>query len=348
MAEKYIIIADKLELELKKMRSEGISALPSEQRLAETFSCSRQTVRAALDVLQQKGLIEKRKGSGSYITGEYFKNKTVFFITEDRDRYQCPALISGLRSELAKSKYELKVFSTSGDLKEEAVYLDKALNERPAALIIEPLRDLVPGPNDRLIREISGLGIPVICCNSANGFEGSVNVAPAFYQGGRILTEHLLENSRTKIACILRMDNSSGMECYKGHMDAVVDRGLAFDDRLELLLTYREEKEILTGNDRRLAKFIDEVLPACDAVICQNGMTADILFKELVKRGCDIPRDIEVACFDNCYYSDSANTPVLSLGYENDLFCRTLAKTAVASAEGKPVRSTVIPVKING
>ena len=75
MAEKYVVIADKLEIELKKMRSEGRMKLPSENSLSEQFSCSRQTGRAALDILKKAGLIEKRNGSGSYIVEESKKNK---------------------------------------------------------------------------------------------------------------------------------------------------------------------------------------------------------------------------------------------------------------------------------
>ena len=137
MAEKYIVIADKLEIELKKMRSEGRMKLPSENSLSEQFSCSRQTVRAALDILKRAGLIEKRNGSGSYIVEESKKNKTVYFITEDCDRYLSPALISGLRSELTSSKYALKAFSTIGSGKEEAAAISRAISEKAAAIIID-------------------------------------------------------------------------------------------------------------------------------------------------------------------------------------------------------------------
>ena len=124
MAEKYQVITDKLELELKRMRSEGRTKLPSEQELAGRFSCSRQTVRASLEVLRKKGLIEKRKGSGSYLVDNSSDSRTVFFMTEDCDRYQSPALISGLKERLSSAGYQLKTFSTGGSIKgEEEVLL---------------------------------------------------------------------------------------------------------------------------------------------------------------------------------------------------------------------------------
>lgn len=43
------------------------SLLPGEQRLAQTYSVSRVTVRRALDALQRDGRIEKRNGAGSVV-----------------------------------------------------------------------------------------------------------------------------------------------------------------------------------------------------------------------------------------------------------------------------------------
>ena len=119
MTEKYKVIVDKLELELKRMRAEGKTRLPSESDLCKTYSCSRQTIRAALDVLLHKGLIEKRRGSGSFISDDTFTSRTVFFMTEDCDRYLSPSLISGLKEQLSISKYILKTFSTGGSIKSE-------------------------------------------------------------------------------------------------------------------------------------------------------------------------------------------------------------------------------------
>ena len=337
VAEKYLVITDKLELELKKMRSEGRTKLPSEQELAGRFSCSRQTVRASLEVLQQKGLIEKRKGSGSYIVDISSNNRTVFFMTEDCDRYQSPALISGLKEKLGSLKYTLRSFSTGASIEGEKAVLQRVLSERPAALIIEPQRDLVPNPNLRLIEEITDMGIPVISCNSA---AGSVSVTPDDHEGGKMLTKKLLENGRKNIACIFRMDSSSGRDRYQGYIDAVPDT--LFDESKCMLLTYREEKDIVSGKDVKLSAFADEVLSGCDAVICQNGIIAYQLANLLRKAGRSVPDEIVVACFDNGHYSSD---DLLSVGFDNDVFCKALAKTAVALAEGRSAASVIVQMK---
>lgn len=49
--------------------------LPGEQRLAETYSVSRVTVRRALDALNQAGLIERRVGSGTRVCSRSLTEK---------------------------------------------------------------------------------------------------------------------------------------------------------------------------------------------------------------------------------------------------------------------------------
>lgn len=334
MAEKYIVIANKLELELKKMRAEGRLRLPSENSLAEKYSCSRQTVRAALDILLKAGLIEKRTGSGSYIVEESHKNKTVFFITKDCDRYLSPALISGLRSALASSKYTLQAFSTSGSSKEEGAIISRAVKEKAAAVIIEPAHDLIPNANGRLIEEAIGALIPVIYLNSSSAPSGVISIAPDYREAGKVLTEKLKEEGRRKTACIFCTDTSSGMDEYKGYIDAVS----SFDESRCLLLSYKEEKEILEGKHDLLNSFID-TLADCDSVICENGMIAHSLTGLLKKRGVSVPEIMTVACFDNGYYSEDS---IVSMGYDNDSLCRKIAKTATALAEGGIAKDIVI------
>lgn len=332
MAEKYKVIVDKLELELKRMRAEGKIRLPSESDLCKTYSCSRQTIRAALDVLLQKGLIEKRRGSGSFIAGGTFTNRTVFFMTEDCDRYKSPALITGLKEQLSSYKYELKSISTLGSIKAGKDILLQVISGRPAALIIEPVCDLVPDPNARIIEEIMNMKIPVIFCNSVLG---PVHVVPDNKEGGKELTKHFLDTGRKKIACIFRIDDSNGRDRYRGYIDALSDAD-HFDESRCLLLSYREEKEILSGKYGLLTNFAEDILTDCDAVICQNGMIANLLESILHKKGISVPDDIAVAGFDS--FS----------GYDNEQFCRALAKTAIALAEGRDAKSVTVPVKKAG
>ena len=362
MESRYKVITNELELLLRRMRAEGKTKLPSEMELAASFSCSRQTVRTALNTLAERGLIVKKNGSGSYLADDVPANKQIFFITADADRYRTPELISGLRNRLASEGYELKVCVTGGSTISEASAYESAIIERPAVVIAEPLCDLLPDPNAGLPEKLISSGIPVIRYNSTyvqsahagsmhaestHARSGTVSVSFSNFAGGKSLTGKLLAKGFRKIACIFRLDSSAGTDRYHGYMDAIKDAGIVFDESRCLLLSCREERDIASGKALLLPEFIDSVLSGCDAVICQNGMLAHSLIALFSKCGLSVPGDITVACFDSSYYPPHT-LPVISYEYNNDLLCRKLARTALTLAAGGTASDVVIPLDLSG
>ena len=53
--------------------------LPSERSLSEHFDVNRRTLRNALDVLQRRGLVERRQGAGTFVTSPRFERKAAEF-----------------------------------------------------------------------------------------------------------------------------------------------------------------------------------------------------------------------------------------------------------------------------
>ena len=52
--------------------------LPDERSLAEEYSVSRSSMKRALGVLEQAGIVFKKRGSGTFINPLYLKNKALF------------------------------------------------------------------------------------------------------------------------------------------------------------------------------------------------------------------------------------------------------------------------------
>ena len=60
-------VADLLEQQILNNYEDG-ARLPSEQHLAEEYSVSRTIIRESLKLLKERGLIDSKTGSGSYVT----------------------------------------------------------------------------------------------------------------------------------------------------------------------------------------------------------------------------------------------------------------------------------------
>ena len=79
--------------------------LPSENVLAKQFQMSRQTIRRAMEALTMDGIVESRRGSGTYVsvnTRRYTgKEIRIAVMLTFVDTYIFPALVKGIESVLS-------------------------------------------------------------------------------------------------------------------------------------------------------------------------------------------------------------------------------------------------------
>jgi len=72
----YKFIADKLRLRLNSPFVAVGSAIPAEKVLATEFGVARMTLRKAIDLLVREGLLERRHGSGTYVSAKDISHET--------------------------------------------------------------------------------------------------------------------------------------------------------------------------------------------------------------------------------------------------------------------------------
>lgn len=346
MEDKYLRIAYQLESELRRMRAAGITKLASEESLCADFSCSRQTIRAALNILVDKGLIVKKRGSGSYIADIASKlQDTVVFITGDKFEYEKPEFISQLKEYLKKKKYDLICYSTDHSFSKEHEALNKVLENTPAAVLIEPTADVIPNPNIELIDKISKKGIPVVYLYSSYSEPSNAMCIKEDDLNGAVkLVSHLKEYGHKKTCCIFRCDDSRGLTRYKGYIEACKEYGLAFDEHSSFFFTSRDRKKLIKGDDDMLQRFIKEMDPECSAVVCHNDEIAFRLIKSLEKCGRSVPKDIAVVSFENSYFPKDP-VGITSLGHSEKELTKTAADTLLSAIDHKLIRTE--PVRWN-
>uniref|UniRef100_UPI0022401418 GntR family transcriptional regulator n=1 Tax=Klebsiella pneumoniae TaxID=573 RepID=UPI0022401418 len=72
----YKSIADRLRLRLNSADFAICSPLPGEKKLAEEFGVARMTIRKAIDLLVDWGLVVRRHGSGTYVARKDVHHET--------------------------------------------------------------------------------------------------------------------------------------------------------------------------------------------------------------------------------------------------------------------------------
>ena len=212
----------------------SMDKFPSETSLQKKFGYSRQTVRTALQQLEEEGLITRVRGSGTYVSyeGQLIDDNRpqVGLLLSYYSEYLFPEVYDGIESSLSEKGYRIGVAVTKNRLNDEAAYLEGMLKNNVSGLIIEGSRSAFPNPNIRLYEEIKKRNIPTIFIH--NHYENMAfdSVETSDTRAAYELTRILIEHGHRKIGGILKYDDMQGIARYKGFIQCMSDYGIKYDD----------------------------------------------------------------------------------------------------------------------
>ncbi|MDO5400943.1 MAG: GntR family transcriptional regulator [Eubacteriales bacterium] len=346
MALKYRVLAQLLREGIATHENERGYRLPTERELSERYHMSRQTVRHALELLAQEGLIQKRQGSGAYITGRQSPAAMeIAVITTFVDEYIFPSLLHDMESVLQHHGYRLRVHVTLNQVSAEREIL-RSLLERPVGgILVEGSKTALPTPNADLYQKLHRMHIPIVFFQ---GSYGSLSHIPAVtddnYAGGCRLAQYLMEKGHRAIGGIFKSDDAQGPERYSGAVCALRDAGLPLPDHRICWYDTDQRRQIVDEkNTALLAGFLSQRLAGVTGIICYNDEIAFHLIQVLLAQGLRVPRDVAVVSFDNSYYSQISPVSITSLGHQGCRMGAEAARALLLQLQGRPSRSAVLP-----
>ena len=341
---KYEIVADSISEEIRTGHYPDGALLPTEEQLTEKYGVSRQTIRKALSVLQEKGIIEKRQGSGSFvkILNPGAGSRKVAVITTYIDDYIFPGQLRGVEEVLSKNNYSAFISATRNRICNERRILEGILKNPVAGILVEGTKTALPNPNIGLYKKLFELNIPIVFFNSRYpGLTGPLYICADNYNGGYELTTYLLNKGHKKIASIFKADDIQGHERYSGYISAMFDNKLYVSDGMTIWYTTETKESIFDEPEKILSALGDAT-----AVVCYNDEIAFNLIKFLTAHGKRVPEDIAVVSFDNSSLSKISAIKIPSLSYDNKNIGAIAAKKLVDILSGRKASSETIPWKL--
>jgi len=279
---------------------------------------SRQTVRHALKLLEDEGLIERRQGSGSYIN-ECTKSggaKQIAVVTTFLDDYIFPSILHDAQSCFSKAGYSTLLYTTENKVGKEREILEKLLEQDVSAVLIEGSKTALPTPNSDLYATLRERGIPVLFLH---GVYSNLTSFPCLlddnYSGGYQLAQYLCSKGHSKIAGIFKSDDIQGPQRYHGAVTALRDNSTSFRDSAFFWYDTEDRAALVGSSGHMLDDFINHRLADATAVICYNDEIAHLLIRCLMEQGKSVPEDVAVVSFDNSYYSQIGPVSITSLGH---------------------------------
>lgn len=338
MSAKYVQLADILRRQLPDFAVQG-GKLPTEAQLSARYGLSRQTVRHALALLADEGLIGSRQGSGYYVKklSARAAPPQVAVITSFLDDYIFPTILHDAQNIFAQQGCSTLVYATENRVSTEREILTKLLDMGISAILVEGSKTALPSPNVDLYRKLRDNGVPILFLHGIYGnMPGFPCVLDNNHAGGYLLTEYLISKGHTRFAGIFKSDDLQGPQRYQGMVDALRDAGLPLPDSSVCWYDTEERRRMVDNRDLSfLSSAIKQRFGSATAVVCYNDEIAHQLIHCLLQSGKRVPEDVAVVSFDNSYYSQIGPVPITSLGHRGSRTGRLAAQMLLRLMDGE-------------
>lgn len=310
---KYRFLVDTIKEKIKNGEYEPGERMESENTLSEQFGYSRQTVRQALSVLEQEGLIERRRGSGTYISSESRRTprgNSIAIVTTYISDYIFPTIIRGIEETLTNAGYDLTLNVTNNHVEEEARILQSLISRRVDGVIVEGTKTAFPNPNVELYRRLEKMGVPVVFFNSYyRDLPDSVYVVTDDRKAGLQAVDLLIEKGCRRVGGVFKSDDMQGHGRYAGFSEGLIHNGCVLGDDNVIWYTTAERSRLFRPDN---SDYMFERLRGCDGIVCYNDQIAYGVIDLLQKHNVRVPEDVLVIGFDDSSISEYSPVKITS------------------------------------
>lgn len=322
---KYVALVNWIRDQVISNRLKNGQKFYSENELSAMFGISRQTVRQAVGILEQEKIVERRRGSGTYVIydapPERPRTMNIGVISTYLDDYIFTSIIRGIETVLTGSGYTMQLMFTHNRVENETRALHTMLDKGVDGIIVEPTKSGLPNPNLDLYGRIHERKIPLVFFNAYYPGTPFPHICLDDMLAGRIAAETLIKNGHQKIAGIFQSDDRQGHLRYAGYVRALLDGGLELHSENTLWYT-TEDFDYIEEDFRRVMRCVQ----GCTGLVCYNDQLAFRLVGNLRKNGVAVPEALSVVSIDNSDLAAICEVPLTSVTHPMGQLGVTAAK----------------------
>lgn len=325
--------------------------LPSENELVVQFEASRPTVSRALAQLELDGLVERKAGSGTFVSSKEDQKNLVFgLLIPDLGVTEIFEPISrGISIARVDGHHDLlwgSTLSPGAPIEDQAEQLcTYYVQKKVSGIFFAPLElsGKTDEMNQRIARAVGEAEIPMvlldrdICVYPERSKYDLIAIDNR--RAGYVITSHMLETGARRIIFFSRPNSAP----------TVAERAIGFN---EALTAYQESGAtgwIESGDPADTAAvstLIAKHKP--DGFVCANDYTAARLMTSLNTLGIDVPSEIKVTGMDDVRYASLLQTPLTTIHQP----CLEMGAAALAAMLDRiahpamPVRDILVDFKL--
>ena len=197
-------------------------------------------------------------------------------------------VVRGIEDVARKVNHRLVLCNSDEDLEREAAYIDIAIAERMAGVVIA-----VASVKESSLKPLTDRNLPVVAIDRNAGRDIDAVVVDNRH-GAEEATRHLIENGSKRIACITGPSRvNTANERLEGYRRALSDAGISSEVGLIRRVDYKE-----TGGHEAALSLLTSRKPPDALFIANNPMAAGAL-RAIRELGLSIPNDVAIVAFDD-------------------------------------------------
>ncbi len=325
----YQTVFERLSRDITAGRYKPGQRFPSEAALVKRFSVSRITVGRAVRELQQRGLVDRVAGSGTYVRDPVRRpRENLLFgliIPNLGDTEIFEPICQGIAaSPDAKGHGLLWGQANARTLSKELQALQlchQCIARAVSGVFFAPLELSAQSTevNRRVAKLLKKAGIPVVLLDRRPDEETSIRercdlVGIDNHRAGYLAAEHLLRLGARRV----------GFIAYERQASTVKARIRGYKDALSASSPGATGKRVYIVRPGDRLDLPSEARD-CDAFVCANDRVAGHLMHALLAQGTRIPQDVRLVGIDDVSYADLLPVPLTTVHQP----CRDIGETAL-------------------
>ena len=357
---KYEVIMEDL---LAKIHSKDFSydtVFCTEKQLSEQYKVSRITAKRAITDLEQKGILYRKRGVGSFVARNALNNmnrpvvsgsnsKIISFLlpfdSAKGNMFQTMGVVKDL---IDRNGYFMSIYISDISSAREKANIKLLLSQNISGLVYYPIRDKIYLD---LLNKFVYMGIPVVVIDKSTDCPYIHNVVSDNFEGGRLLTDHLIQLGHRNIGFFTTApldETSSVRNRFAGYLHQLQAAGIK--PNLEHFVHYpydlTEEAALAEGRNPFHNAIQSMYNAGITAIIAENDLVAYFIHMACRKIGLRIPEDISLCGFDNTEFSQKLD--ITSVKQDFPAIGEHIGRILMESISNPaaPIRKITVPVEL--
>jgi LacI family transcriptional regulator len=230
------------------------------------------------------------------------KTKLIGLVVPYINRHFFSNIIMGVEEELNPMGYHVMIFQSNESYKKEKDIIDRMLISQVDGIMISIAKSI---PDSKHLEKIINQKIPLVFFDRKIQLKNTSSVVLDDVEGGRLATNHLIQQGCSKIACVI---SNPSLDIYRNRLNGFIKAHKENGMNHNRDLIFEADSSLESGHE--VANKIIAVINEVDAVFCSSDYTALGISQRLQEEGINIPKKIKIVGFSNEPFTSLLELPL--------------------------------------